>query len=141
MSNPDIETIHRSLKRCFATPRFLDLFYEQFLQASPEVARHFAHTDMARQKRMVEASLFTSILAAEGVPYAVASIARLGEMHRDLGVAPALYDLWLDSLVETVAACDGAFSESVEHAWRVVLRGSIARMLATYETQDSQPEK
>ena len=137
MSHPDIEAIHQSLKRCYATPRFLDLFYERFLQASPDIARHFAHTDMARQKRMVEASLFTSILAAEGVPYAVRSIRRLGEMHRDLGIAPALYDLWMESLIETVAECDEAFSESVEHTWRMVLRGSIERMLATYETQDS----
>ena len=135
MNNPDIETIHLSLQRCFTNPRFLDLFYERFLNASPEIARHFAHTDMTRQKRMIEASLFTSILAAEDVPYAVHSIQHLGEMHRDLGIRPALYDVWLESLIDTVATCDEAFSEPVEHAWRTVLLGSIEKMLATYEKQ------
>jgi len=136
MKASHIEQVHQSLKRCNGNPRFLDVFYETFLSASPAIAEKFADTEMTRQKRMVEASLYTSILAAEGVPYAVSFIKRLGEKHRDLPIGPALYELWLDSLLQTVSVCDEAFNEQVEAAWRAVLRRSIETMLATYEMQD-----
>ena len=132
MTPPAIETVHQSLQRCYRTPGFINRFYETFLAASPAVARHFAETDMARQVRMVEASLYTSLLAAEGVPYAVASIKRLGEKHRDLGIQPPLFALWRESLLQTIAACDAAWGAGVEAAWRTVLQDSIDRMLALY---------
>lgn len=132
MSNP-IDRVHKSLKRCNRDPRFLDLFYETFFNASPEIARKFADTDMHRQKRMVEASLYTSILAAENVPYAVSSIKKLGEQHRHLDVQPSMYQLWLESLIQAIATCDDAFDADVEAAWRAVLNQSIDMMLAMYK--------
>ncbi|MFQ5569564.1 MAG: globin domain-containing protein [Rhodothermales bacterium] len=136
MSNPHTETIHRSLKRCNRNPRFLDIFYEKFLSSSPEVRDKFSHTDMDRQKRMVEASLFMSILASDGVPYAASSIERLGEMHGNLGVQPAFYNLWLDALIDTIAECDNAFDDDVETAWREVMHDIIAMMLTTSKPQE-----
>ena len=136
MDQENIETIHESLQRCNRDPRFLDLFYEYFLNASPEVAAHFAHTDMKRQKRMVEASFYTCILAAEEVPYAVNCLEHLGEMHRERAIRPALYEVWLDSLVAAVTTADDAFDDGVERAWRRVMRSGINQMLATYDVDD-----
>ncbi len=135
MDQENIEIIHESLQRCNRDPRFMDRFYETFLNASPEVAEKFAHTDMKRQKRMVAASFYTCILAAEDVPYAAAAIKHLGEMHRNLAIRPALYELWLDSLVEAVAACDDVFDDRVEDSWRQVMRSGIEQMLAMYAVQ------
>ncbi len=136
MTREDIETIHESLQRCNRNPQFIDMFYEHFFSTGPEVQNQFAHTDMQRQKRMLEASLHTCILAAEGVPYAVASIKHLGTMHRDRSVAPHLYGIWLDSLVDTVKACDDAFDAHIEMAWRTVMLSSIRQMLNTYPSEE-----
>jgi len=128
-----IEEVHSSLKRCNSDSRFMEIFYEHFLGASPEIPALFEGTDMTRQRRAVEASLYLSILAADQVPYAIHTLERLGEQHRALGIRPALYGLWLESLIATVAACDEAFDEHVEAAWRAVLQESLQRVLSPYE--------
>lgn len=133
MRDQQTETVHESLSRCTHNPRFLDIFYEHFFNASPEIRDIFAGIDMKRQARALEASLYLSILAADRSPYAIATIERLGERHRNLGVRPALYEMWLDSLIAAVAACDDAFDEHLEAAWRAVMRESITVMLSRYE--------
>ncbi len=140
MDQENVEIIHQSLRRCYRNPQFLDLFYEHFFNASPEVPTHFADTDMPRQKRMVEASFYTCILAAEEIPYAVSCLKHLGEMHCERGIRPALYEMWLDSLVAAVADSDDAFDERVERAWRRVMRSGINQMLAMYDVHDRSSE-
>ena len=135
MPNSTTEAVHRSLKRCNRHPRFLEIFYDRFLSASPVIREKFAETDMKRQRMMLEASLYTSILAADDVPYAVDSMKRIGRLHRDLGITPELYDIWLESLIAAIVECDEAFDEAVEASWRIVLRSAIATMLAQYDAR------
>ena len=132
MSDTPTETVQRSLKRCIRNPDFLSLFYETFLNASPEVREKFADTDMERQMRMVEASLYMCILAADDVPYANAAIKKLGGRHEALGIHAALYDLWLGSLMTAVETYDEAFDDEIAAAWHTVMRASIQRMLDQY---------
>lgn len=113
-----------SLERCSADPDFLDIFYGNFLGSSPKVRERFAGTDFDRQKRALRASFDTMLLAARDEANGPAAyLAPLAERHgaRQLRIGAELYDLWLDSLLKTVRACDPAFTASVEEAWETVM--------------------
>ncbi len=65
MDEKTLRIYDESLRRCNATPGFLDRFYQNFLASSPEVKEKFAHTDFSRQKRALRASLHLLALAAQ----------------------------------------------------------------------------
>lgn len=136
MQEPSTEAIHASLKRCHTNPRFLEIFYETFFSASPQVREKFAGTDMKHQVAMLEDSLHMGIMAADQIPFAIDSIKRLGEKHHKLGVEPDYYEMWLDSLMKAVAQCDEAFDADLDAAWRDVMRIVIDMMKSTYALQD-----
>jgi hemoglobin-like flavoprotein len=109
MSPITLAVFEASLKRCEARPDFLDVFYENFLASSPEVAEKFADTDFARQKELLRTSLHHLLLVARDpkqgpVPYLEDVAVRHGA--HGLAIGAELYDLWLDSLLETVRVCD-----------------------------------
>jgi len=124
-----------SLKRCEARPDFLDRFYERFLASSPEVASKFAHTDFVRQKLSLKASFHHLLLVARDSkqgpdPYLEDIAVRHGASQ--LAIGAHLYDLWLDSLLETVRACDPEWFPEVEAAWEEVMMVGIHYLCANY---------
>ena len=113
--------------------RFFEMFYDRFTGSSPEVASHFEGVDMKKQRRMLMASLaYVSEFASlrTNTDY----LKQLAERHsrREANVDPALYDLWLETLVETVRETDPEFTEEVGVAWSVVMSPGIAYMRARY---------
>lgn len=113
---------------------FLTRFYENFVAASPEAARHFRGTDMVRQRRMLARSL------VEMVDFARTGVA--GEYFREVArrhsrddrdVSPALYDQWLDSLIATAREFQPGFDSETELAWRVVLAPGVTYMQYRYD--------
>ncbi len=106
-----------------------DAFYEHFINASEEVKEKFADTDMDRQKRMLKKS-FYSLLVFYASNTADEYLKKMAEKHSKKGVdIPAhLYDLWMDSLVATVARFDPLFDEEIGLAWRLVLSSGITYM-------------
>ncbi len=125
----------RSLTRAVAADpdRFFSQFYDRFIPSSPEVTALFEGVDMKRQRKIIEASLaymseFAAFLTKTD------PLERLAERHsrRGIDVAPALYEVWLDMLVETVRESDPEYSDEVGLAWRVVMSPGIAFMKAHY---------
>lgn len=124
-----------SLHRCAANPQFLDLFYERFLESSPDVREKFANTDFARQKRVLMSSLHLMLLAAEdeknGPERYLRDLAfRHGKGQLEIG--SHFYDLWLDSLLETVRECDPRWTPAIEQAWEQVMGVGISYLLQYY---------
>lgn len=122
-----------SLKRCNAVPGFLEMFYENFLASSPKVKEKFQNTDFTRQKRALRASLHLLLIAAsdpeKGPQRYLRDLATAHDRnHLDIGAE--LYDYWLDSLLETVRACDPQFGPEVEKAWERVMMVGIHYMLS-----------
>jgi len=138
MDKVDKRTLKRfdeSLRRCNSNPDFLDRFYDKFLTSSPKVRKKFAHTDFVVQKRALRASLHLMPLAAadpENGPgrYLRDLAGRHSQTQLDIGAE--LYDLWLDSLLETVRECDPKISPEVESAWEDVMMVGIQYMLKKY---------
>jgi len=127
-----IATFDQSLRRCDNEPRFLDIFYDRFLASSPKVKEKFANTDFAKQKRLLRASFYLIVLAAEDPEKGPERYLQyLAERHsaKNLNVGSELYDLWLDSLLETVEGCDPEFSPEVEQAWEQMMEIGIDYML------------
>jgi len=134
----DKETLQRfddSLRRCNSNPKFLDHFYDRFITSSPKVREKFKYTDFVRQRRALRASLHLMPLVAEDPENGPARY--LGDLafrhsKEQLDIGAELYDLWLDSLLETVKECDPEFSPEVSSAWEDVMMVGIQYMLKKY---------
>ena len=125
MPSPSVEVFLASLKRCLAAPGFLESFYERFVSSSEEVREKFKNTDMRRQARVLEDSLYVVANAVQGEENSLARgalpaiAARHGRQDRD--IPPHLFDLWIECLVETVRSHDPQLTPAVEAAWRETL--------------------
>jgi hypothetical protein len=97
------------------------------------VADKFANTDMSAQRTMLHDSLLIMVdFNRTRVPSP--ALAKLAAVHsrRQQDIAPAFYDLWLDSLVAAVREHDPDFSAEVELAWRIALAPGISFMRFGY---------
>jgi hemoglobin-like flavoprotein len=135
MDQAILEQFEDSLRRCNADPGFLDRFYERFLRSSPKVREKFRDTDFVRQKRMLQASLQLLLVAAQDegerpTPYLDEVAARHSASQMAIGAE--LYDLWLDSLLATVAEVDPAWGPEVEDAWESVMTIGIAYLVSRF---------
>jgi hemoglobin-like flavoprotein len=137
MPPTDLELFDASLTRCYADPRFLERFYELFLEASPEAREKFAHTDMAQQRRMLKASLVLMMLGAGGKQEGAAHMERIAGVHgkAELDIPPALYDVWMDCLIKAVGEFDPQSDEALLQTWRRVLASGIAFMKSRYDAR------
>src|SRR3972149_2573266 len=120
MTESGLAVVDGSLQRCPARADSLALCYEKFLAASPLVREKFAQTDFVHQKRALRASLELMLLAAEDETHGPKRYLKdLARRHgsKGLNIGAELYDLWLDCLLETVAATDPEHSPAVREAW------------------------
>ncbi|MBM4201994.1 MAG: globin [Gammaproteobacteria bacterium] len=130
MDETTLQIYNDSFEACIARPEFLPRFYEIFIGASPEIRERFRHTDLRKQCRIVRKSLYVLTLAAVGTDEARQEIARLGASHGQtgMGIAPHLYDLWLQCLLQAVSEFDPAWSERVERSWRQMFEPHLAAL-------------
>lgn len=136
MSPITLAVFEASLKRCEARPDFLDVFYGKFLASSPEVAEKFAKTDFTRQKELLRISLHHLLLVARDPKQGPDPYLQDVAVHHGAGqmaIGAHLYDLWLDSLIETVRTCDPECFPEVEKAWEEVMMVGIHYLCANYE--------
>jgi hemoglobin-like flavoprotein len=123
-----------SYERCCGRGGFLHEFYLNFLKSCPEAERMFAGTDFDRQTRLLQHAIGLLLIypgQPEGEPNL---LERVAERHsrRDLDVAPALYEPFVDSLIETAGQHDPGFTPEVEAAWRATLSEGVAYMKSRY---------
>jgi len=123
-----VKTLEKDGKTFFAA------FYDNFLRASPQAAEHFKTTDMERQKKMMEKSFYGLFIfyATQNANDYLENIAEK-HSHSQLNIDKQLYDIWLNSLIETVAQFDPHFNEEIALAWRVILAPGIAYMKHRYD--------
>jgi hemoglobin-like flavoprotein len=136
MSMPDeIQAARDSLSRCVKNPAFLDRFYELFVASSEEIRKKFEKTDFARQKRVLQDSLFLMLVSAgtSGGP-AHAELSKLAERHSrgQLGIKPEWYDIWLRCLLQAVEEHDPQYRPELSAAWRNSLQRGIAFLSDRY---------
>lgn len=127
-----ISTFQASLDRCIIDPSFLTRFYARFRATNEEAARRFAHVDMRRQERVLRASLYMVLRAAQGGDDGLRHLTEIADSHSQLryDIGPSEYEHWVASLMLAVSDCDPEFSAEVERAWRSCIQPCIDRMIA-----------
>ncbi len=94
----------------------------------------FAHVDMQQQNRLIRRGVEHLVNFALGSEESTEQLRRMARTHgrEQLNIAPELYGLWVDTLMETVRMHDPNANDHVEAAWRIVLRGGIDLIIAGY---------
>lgn len=128
------DVVMRSYGRCSINPKFFDRFYARFTAKSPVIREMFGQTDMAKQKLALRSGIAFLLQYANGSAFAESKVTQLGESHQRqrLNVAPSMYPLWLDALMETIAECDEQFTPEVRAGWLAALRKGIEKMSSMY---------
>jgi hemoglobin-like flavoprotein len=124
------EAVIASYHRCRESDEFIDTFYDIFLARSPEIAQMFADTNFKIQKLMLRESLMEMLFFAQGMPGAAKEIEKLGRRHKQLGVKPEMFVIWLDSLCEAVERHDCEYTPELALEWRHVMQQGIDAMQA-----------
>lgn len=128
------EMFLESLNRCTLSSEFISMFYDRFVASSPEVRRKFAHTDFAKQNRMLLKSLKLAAAATAGDPEGLQEITARAESHdrHHLNIKAHLYELWRIALLETARRYDKQWDTATEAAWNTILGHVIHRMVKFY---------
>ncbi len=136
MFAPEVEIFNDSFARCIRGGRLFERFYEVFLASSPEVSEKFRNTDFRKQRRMLQTSFYMLVeYIALGWPECEAYLERIAAAHGKYGrdIAPHLYDLWLECLLQAVKECDDRYSPQVESAWRHMMGAGISFIKVRYD--------
>lgn len=127
------ERVWQSYQRCTQDFSFLHDFYLNFINASPDIERQFAGTDIDHQVIMLRGSL--ELMLGKIKPTAErADLEKMAHLHsrKGVGIPPKLYDCWLESLILTIRNYDDAFDQELENAWRKALEPGITYMKSSY---------
>ncbi len=131
---PDLDEVTASYHRCRASQTFMDDFYRIFVGKSPDILAKFRNTDMDRQKLMLRQSLLLMLSCDVCTEQTREELQRLAERHSRCGVdiPPAMYDLWLDALCETVQRNDPRYVPELEKLWRRAMQPGIELFQSMY---------
>lgn len=138
-----ISIFQASLDRCIVDSSFLARFYSHFRATNADAAARFAHVDMARQERVLRASLYMMLRAAQGGDDGLQHLSEIADSHSQArhDIRPAEYEHWIASLMNAVSECDPSFDASVERAWRSCIQPCIDRMIARRTEFEQKPKK
>ncbi|MBS3803256.1 MAG: globin [Oleiphilaceae bacterium] len=108
---------------------FFDAFYQRLLRSSPLIREKFTESDRLEQRKTVKKAFYGMVVfhasgSAAGLPEKVA----FTHSTRGRDIKPALYDHWLESLIDTMKEYDPYSDDDVELAWRLVLSTGITYM-------------
>lgn len=94
----------------------------------------FAQVDMQQQNRLIRQGVEHLVSFAVGSEESSEALRRVGISHgqHGLNIAPELYPIWLDTLMDTVRNHDPEATDDVEAAWRVVARGGLDLIASLY---------
>lgn len=134
LSSEDLEIVKASLKRCLASPEFLDLFYKNFLAMSTDIAEQFKNTNFGFQKIMLKSSLHIMVIMAQGGMKNSDSMDKLATVHNreHRNIKPEWYYDWLDALIQTIKEIDPSYDAKLERLWRTAMQPGIAYMQQKY---------
>lgn len=128
------DQVMASYHRARQSNKLFDTFYGVFLGKSSDIPPMFARTDFTRQKLMLRQSLLEMMIFSRATAERD-EIDRLAERHRRLNVPPHHYDLWLDSLCESLWRHDPKFNPELERLWREVMHPGIDVMRGASTSQ------
>lgn len=133
--DPEIlATFEASLQRCTSDARFLQRFYQLFLQSSSDIAERFDGVDLSRQASVLKASLYYMLRAASGFTEGMQHLRDIASSHDRKGydIQPGWYDLWLEALLTAVSLTDPHHDDTIRAAWTESLTPCIDAMRSAW---------
>jgi hypothetical protein len=123
------EIFFESYQRCSIGDEFIEGFLSDFCVKNPRFKERFAKVDVERQAKMLKASIIL-VFNAKGSAAVRNTLADLAIRHKEmnLDILENEFDLWVDSLVSTVAKHDPIFDPAIENAWRETLKTGLLIM-------------
>ncbi|NOG61522.1 MAG: globin [Proteobacteria bacterium] len=90
---------------------------------------------MEQQKIVLHASIQMIMLASQGNKAAIDYLDSIAKLHSkaELDIRPELYDIWLDTLMETVSIIDTNYDKKIDNAWKKVMNYGIEYMKSQYD--------
>lgn len=112
---------------------FFSRFYSIFFSKSQQIRDKFAHVDIDAQVVVLQKSMF-HMISFYATRTATEYLENIADCHnRDrYGIKPEFYDIWLDSLIETVAQLDPEYEDNLALAWRLAMTPGIQFMKFQY---------
>ena len=134
MTKDQREVFQESLARATKDPRFMERFYEHFLNSSSAIREKFKRTNWERQYRMMVESFEHLTDVGRSWTDNDEHLRHLAAVHGKQGnkIPAWMYDNWLDSLLVAVSESDPEFDDDVASAWRKMMWKGIAFMKARY---------
>jgi hemoglobin-like flavoprotein len=133
----EIETLETSFD--LIAPRgdeLVDVFYTRLFEAAPAVKPLFAHTDLARQKQMLLATLGLLRRSLRNLDGIVPALRALGARHVAYGAAPEHYPVVGQVLIGAMAEVAGAkWRPEYEHAWSAAFAVVAGAMIEGAEAE------
>lgn len=128
------DIVQESYVRCRDSAHFFEDFYNDFTSSSEEIRQKFSKTNFQHQHKLLRESIAYMILFAEGGEFSQRIIDQLGEKHnrKHNDIKPALYDLWLESLIRTLRKHDPQMTPELEQRWRESMAVGIEALKARY---------
>lgn len=129
------EIIRPSFRRCRPhRAEFFDDFYASLSERAPGIGTLFSQVDMQKQNELIRQGVEQLIDFASGSDTARQELQRLGKSHGrgGLNVAPELFCVWVNTLMDTVRTHDPEADDNVEAAWRMTLSRGIDLMTSLY---------
>jgi hemoglobin-like flavoprotein len=129
---------HASLARCNQHGDFFKRFYEIFMASSVEVKEVFKNTDMQKQVKMLRDSFYATKLASSDSAIIKANLQKIALAHskREPKVRPEHFDLWLQSLIQTVLEFDAQYDMEIAAAWKAMMKPGIDYLKAPSITSE-----
>jgi hemoglobin-like flavoprotein len=114
--------------------KFGRLFYERFLESSPELQHFFARVEMRRQAIILTTALMViERFYSQPTPAIELYMRYLGTKHHELGVDAADFTRFFDSMLQTLKSFHGdRWNADVEQQWREAFERTTAAMLEGY---------
>jgi hemoglobin-like flavoprotein len=128
MNEEELALFLDSFERCVKNERFIQVFYDIFLNSSEEIPVFFKDTNFTKQRRVLRSALFELVSALARRSVDLTPLAALTERHRTMNIKPHHYDLWMQSLIGAVAECDRYYSDEIARVWREAFQVGIDYM-------------
>lgn len=137
MKTEQIDKVRASYGRCLQNNRFMDKFYERFLNSNPEIKVRFQNTDFGKQKQLLSHGLNMMIMFTKGNKIAETVVNRIRDSHNsnNMDIRLDLYRFWKNSLIQTIKECDTLIDNDTVIAWNEVLQIGIDYIVSGYEAR------
>lgn len=114
------EDLQQSHGRCLRDRRFIERFYEVFMDSHPAIRPMFASTDMGAQRLALRRGISVGIFHAAGSALSRRTTAQMAQVHScgRSPVDPALYPYWVESLVQVIGETDPEAGPALLARWR-----------------------